>query len=339
MAPWRRVVAPLVAIVPGVLVHGAGSWVLGHGDTARRLLLLEGSALIATFVGGAALATTGASRFTVAPAALLAAAGVSGFGASFAASLYASIAPERGFGRGPRRLPLLTTEVGYVHLQDPDFAVAHLLQTSVDARLGRYRLAASGEFAPGQGSQRIRLGAGYRFLGPAGPGEPSAADGSFLEATGGFGEHRYDSEGFVLRTAELQLAGRLDSQRYLPRVHGAFFQLGGGYARQWVSFDVPGAEATQATSLLLMRMGFGVYLGRGGGARQTGGEAEIYYDHRHDGYVGGLKNRGLGSGAAGHFGLAARYQLTAALGVRAYTEVGSAWAFGLGLVLRTGGLR
>jgi hypothetical protein len=101
-------------------------------------------------------------------------------------------------------------------------------------------------------------------------------------------------------------------------------------------FDLPGVDAQNATSLLLAHMGFGVYVGQRAAMAPSGGEFELYYDHRHDGFAGGLKLRGLGSGAAGHLGLAGHYYVSEAWGLRALAEVGSAWVLGLSALLRVG---
>jgi hypothetical protein len=132
------------------------------------------------------------------------------------------------------------------------------------------------------------------------------------------------------------LDGRLDLQRYLPDVRGAFLQLGAGLAKQWLLFDAPGVNDSDDTSLLLGHFGFGVYVGQR--ARASGAELELYYDHRHDGFAGGLKMAGLGSGVAGHFGVRADYDFAPSWGLSFVSEVGSAWTLGLNATWRTEGL-
>jgi hypothetical protein len=111
---------------------------------------------------------------------------------------------------------------------------------------------------------------------------------------------------------------------------------------QWLAFDVPGAQAHDASSLLLLRMGFGLYLGRARSILPTGspatnaGELELYYDHRRDGFAGGLKAAGPSSGFAGHLGLSGEYRFSAAWGLRALGEVGSHWVLGISALLRAG---
>lgn len=338
--PEPRAGSPLpeiAAVFPGLIVHGSGVWLQHRNQTAQRLLLLEGAGLLTTFLSGFVLFQTGAARNVVGPNALAAVAGVGTFGVSFLANVYATWAPPGGFGQAQRRLPLLESRFGYLYVYDPQFDFRHFVTTRVDARLGPWRLGMGTAHAPDQANQRLELLTGHRFLGPRANSATAAADGSYLELQLGFSEHRFDSSGFVSRVVESKLEGRVDSERYLPDVHGAFFQVEAGYARQWFSFDLPGVGTTTATSLLLAHMGFGVYLGnRAPQAGPTGGEVELYYDHRHDGFAAGLKVRGLGSGPAGHLGLAGSHQFTPRWGLRAQTEFGSAWTLGLSLVIRAG---
>lgn len=332
-SPWPEV----AAVFPGIIVHGSGTFLQRRSRTTERLSLLEGAGVLTTFLSGFVLFQTGAARDVVGPTALFAVAGVGTFGLSFLANLYATWAPSAGFGEANRSLPLLESRFGYLYVNDPQFDYRHFLTTRVDGRLGAWHLGLGTAHAPLQDNQRYELAAGYRLLGPRAQKAP-ATDGSYLEPRLGFSEHHFDGDGFTARVLEIALDGRLDSQRYLPDVRGAFFQAQAGVAKQWFSFDLPGVDETTSTSLLLAHMGFGIYLGQreSGATELSGGEVELYYDHRHDGLVGGLKVRGLGSGPAGHFGLSGTYQLNRLFGVHAQTEIGSAWTLGMGLVIRAG---
>lgn len=328
--PWPE----LAAVFPGIILHGSGTFLQRRKQTTERLLLMEGAGVFTTLLSGFVLFQTGAARDWVGPAALTAVAGAGTFGLSFLANVYATWAPAEGWGEARRELPLLESRFGYLHVIDPQFEYRHFLSTRLDGRIGAWHVAAGAAHAPLQANQRYELLAGYRALG-ARQGAVGA-DGSYLEPQLGFSEHRFDEDGFVSRVLEVMIEGRVDSHRYLPDVRGAFFQVGAGLARQWLAFEVPGVDTTTATSLLLAHMGFGVYLGNRSGAGSPGGEVELYYDHRHDGFAGGLKTYGLGSGPAGHFGLLGAYRLSRSFGLRAQGEVGSAWVFDLGLVLYAG---
>jgi hypothetical protein len=333
-SPWPE----LAAVIPGVVVHGSGVWLQRRNTTAQRLLLLEGAGVLTTLLGGFVLFQTGAARDVVGPTALVAVAGVSTFGLSLLSNLYATWAPPEGFGEAQGRVPLLETRVGYLYVHDPIFDFGHFLTTRLDGRVGPWHVALGTAHAPDQDNQRFELGAGYRWLGSAAAAPGAASDGSYLEGVLGYSEHHFDGSGFLTRVLEAKLEGRVDVRRYLPDVRGAFFQLEAGYAKQWIVFDLPGVDTTTTTSLLLAHVGFGVYVGNRApsAAGPTGGEIELYYDHRHDGFAGGLKMPGLGSGPAGHLGLLGTYQVTPRWGVRAQSEVGSAWTLGLGLVMRVG---
>jgi hypothetical protein len=333
-APEPRLKAPwpaIAAVFPGVLLHGAGTWLQGRTETTERLLQAEGAGLLATFAAGAVLFRTGAARNLVGPSALLAIGGVGTFGLSLLSSLYATWAPRSGWGDVNARQALLESAVGYTYVDDPQFPFHHFLTTELDARLGRapaLHLGLATAHAPDQGNQRYELESGLRLLEQP-PSPERAPDGSYLEPRLGYTEHRFERSGFVTRVLEFGVEARLDSRRLLPDVRGAFFQLGAGWAEQWFVFNLPGVDALNANSLLLAHMGFGMYL-------QRAGELELYYDHRHEGFAGGLKALGLGSGVPGHFGLRGQYAFTPDWGLRAEAQVGSAWVLGLSALFSVG---
>jgi hypothetical protein len=336
--PEPRVPSPLPelsSIFPGLILHGSGVWLQHRNQTAQRLLMLEGASVLATFTSGLILFSTGAARDVVGPAALLAVAGVGTFAVSFLANVYATLAPPDGLGEPLRRQPLIDSSAGYLYVYDPQFAYRHFATARASAFLQGWHVLADVAAALDHDNQRFQLGVGYRLLGAGGAGSEPGSDGSYLEPRVAFSAHRFDPEDFNSRIVELALEGRLDVARYLPDVRGAFFQGEAGWASQVFVNHVPGPNPTTATSLLLAHVGFGMYLGNRADSR-TGGEAELYYDHRHDGYAGGLKVNGLGSGVAGHLGLRGSYQLTPRWGVRARAEAGSAYVLGLDLVVRGG---
>jgi hypothetical protein len=332
--PTPRVPSPLPeigAVFPGILIHGTGPWLQHRNQTAERLLMLEGAAVLATLTSGLVLFQTGAARDVVGPTAAVGVAGVSGFAVSFLANVYATWAPDDGLGQPLRRSPLLESSLGYLYVYDPQFDYRHFAAAEISGRLAAWRATAA--VAVGQDNQRLKLGAGYRLLGPRGRGAEPARDGSYLEPRIAYTHHDFDSDAFSSQVFELALEGRLDIDRYLPDVSGAFFEAEAGWAKQVFHHELPDSEPNTWTSLLLARMGFGLYLGNRGGDG-AGGEAQLYYDHRHDGFAGGLKVNGLGSGPAGHFGLLASYQFAPLVGLRLRTEAGSAYIVGLDWVTR-----
>lgn len=230
-------------------------------------------------------------------------------------------------------MPLLETRMGYLRVADAQFSHRNFLVTGIDAYPQGWHLGFRGDFAPGQENQRWQGVLGRRVWGVRGP--QVQKDGSYLELQVGHSEHRFSGEQFVSRTTEMLATGRLDLQRYLPEVRGAFVQSAAGYARQQIVFEPLDDSDAVDTSLLLMHMGFGVYWGNRSWDAM-GGEVEGYYDHRHDGFVGGLKVRGIGSGALGHFGIRARFRASPRWGLSVQTEAGAAWTWTANLLMRVG---
>jgi hypothetical protein len=337
VAPWPQ----LAALAPGVLIHGSGTWLQGRTLTTERLLLLEASALLAIIAGGVVIYETGAARDYAGPATLVVAAGVGTWGASLLGSVYATAAPPAGWGEPLRRLPWLEAGLGYTYVDDAQFAGRHFATTRLDGRVGPFRLVFDAAQSPGADEQWLEVQTGYRLWGPrASP--RLELDGSYLEPRVGWSRHAFGEDGFASHVLALELEGRLDSQRLLPDVRGAFFQAAAGLARQWVVYALPGADATDSSGMLLLHVGFGVYLGRWStapssqGALASGGELELYYDHRRDGFAGGIETRGATSGFAGHVGLTADWYFTSDWGLRALGELGSNWVLGLSALLRVG---
>jgi hypothetical protein len=326
-----RALALGVALVPGLLVHGAGNFVLNRKQTALRLLLLQGIGLGMLAVGGTVIATTGAARDFVGPAAALTMLGGGLFTLSAAADIYGVLAPPGGAGLDPGWVPRLEAELGYRAVYDPQFAHRHFLVNGLKGRAGAFRLAPSVWSSPDTANQRLRVELAYRFFGP----EPGTrrTDGNFIEAEVAYTDHRFGFEDFALRTVESSVAARWDLGTYDPFLAGSFldFAVGVGNQLYFYGAELPGP---QSFTLLLGRFGFGVYLGD---QWPLGGYVRAYYDHRHDGFAAGLLTPGLGSGVIGHFGLDGVYYLSRYWGLRAEAQIGAAAVAGLSGLFRFGG--
>jgi hypothetical protein len=326
-----RVPRPLAiagSVVPGLIVHGAGSWLSSDADTAQSLLIAEGVGLGLT--GGAltGLALTGAARDWSGLFISSAIVGMGLFTLSFAADVYRAATPT-GFGRHPGSVPWMTTEVGLLWLNNPRLDYGPLVQTSATLRWDRLSVALTAGRAPEALHSLTRLEAGYRLWGAPTGRRAAATGGSHLTALFGYENSAYGQAAYATHGGELRVAGRIDSERVLPAVRGAFFEGELGYARRQTSYEL--FDTAVYDSLLLGGFAFGAYHGD---PTTSGGETRIYYDHRHDGYVAGLLMSGLGSGTIGHFGLETTHFFSPTWGVRAHAEIGAAAVFGLHLVAR-----
>lgn len=307
---------PMAAsLVLGPVVHGAGHFAAGQSSTGYRLLAAEGIGVLATVASLAALAVTGASEKTTAPLAGVAALGVGLFATSFLADVYGVVTPPGGYGQ-PVLRPALVLEAGVYGVIDPLFAYDSLAHVNGRTFLGKHSLALEGFFGVDHSNQRLRGIYAYRFI------EYDAA--TYLEAELGALHHRYGPEGFSMTFAEAAVSGRLSLGRVAPTLQGAF--VDGAFGLAFGGHRYFGLE-TESDSLLLMRVAFGFFIG-------DGGSWSLYYDHRHDGYTGGLKMSGLGSGVLGHIGTVLQYYLTSDWGLAVRAETGSAHMIGASLLFR-----
>jgi hypothetical protein len=318
--------------VPGLLVHGSGHYALGQPRTARRLLLMEGIGLGLFLSGGLTIVLTGASRYFVAPAASATMLGFGLFSTSYLADIYGTVSNDGGAALTRYRLPARwETELGYRRIEDPQFAYRDFSFQRVSRQIGPLRLSPSGYFSLRGDSARYRVESQYRLLGNV--EDPRPRDVSFLDVTLAFTHQRHRPEHFSRSLAELSLDARYDLARLGPTLRGAFIELGTGYAIARTDYDLSGLKVpSDIEHLLLGRIGFGVTL-RGQSA--PGSEALLYYDHRHDDYVAGLKLSGIGSGVIGHFGVAARWFFTERIGVALDAQAGSAYLGGASLIFRS----
>lgn len=326
-----RALAIGASIVPGVLLHGSGHYVLQDKRTAGRLLAVEGAGLGMIVAGGIPIVVTGASRYLVGPAAGLTVLGMGLFSMSLFADIYGVSVPRASRGEVPLTVPVIETRLGYRYVYDPLFAYRNFVVHSFDLRHGAWRLSPSAWHALDDRNERWGVVGAYRFFGPRTAGFPAAKSGSFLELEAGWTRHAFLTEGFRTRTTEVSLAGRWDLEQLDPMLRGAFWDVAAGIGFHTIDYGLRGVP-DETSALLMARFGFGAWIGHG--ARKAG-EVTTYYDHRHDDYAAGMKIPGLGSGVAGHIGFSGKVFLHRKWGLLGNVEGGSAWLGGLSLVVRS----
>lgn len=320
-----------VATLPGFVVHGAGHFVAGDSDTGWKLLGAELAGIGLLGAGIAGLALTGAADDTVTPLVGITALGGSTFFFSWLADIYGVSTRAGGVGAPEVERAPLDATVGYQYVYNPTFDFNHFLHAGAAGRLGRVGLSADGWFALDAANWRAQARASWRFVGPL-PGRRSS-DGSFVDVEVGLLYHDYVTSDFAEVTGEAMVRGRLDLNRYTEALRGSFVEGALGLGLSQYRRDT---HPDDLTSLLLFDSRFGIYLGD---SANGFGELAVFYDHRHDGFAGGSKLSGVGSGAAGSIGVELVKSIAAPWGVQASFEAGSAYVGRLDLVYRPGGLR
>jgi len=322
------------AVFPGFAIHGFGHWLLGEEETGYKLLLAELTGAAGIVGGIAGLAVSGAADQFVVPLTWTTIGGAGIFFSSFFADVY-GVASARGALGSPFLLePDLDLLAGYQHVHNPALPEAtHFMDLGVVWRFsdfaldGRFRNAVDGD------NYRIEIGLSWRLIGATAHHEDD--DGHALDLRAGYLHHSWGDFGVEDNFVEIEIRSRVDLRWLGPTLEGSFFDAHAGIATGSYDYDLPDI-GTDSSTLLLGGFGWGFYLTDD---PDGWGEVEIFYDHRHDGYVSGLKVEGLGSGPAGHFGLRADYGIWRGLGVAASFAMGSSYATNVGILYRYGGSR
>jgi hypothetical protein len=242
--------------------------------------------------------------------------------------MYGTLVPISARGRAQPTLSHLEVEAGYRYVHDTRFAYESFAYNALEVRSGGLRIRPSTMVALDDANRRTRLLAAYRFFGPRAE-ERDARDGTYFELRTAVTHHLFQREDFATLTPEVFATGRLDLQRLHPDLVGMFGELGVGVGLQLFDIgDRPLGDDTE--SLLLVRMGWGFYLG---GPDTPVGEVFSYYDHRHDDFVGGFTERSIG--VPGHVGFSGRAWLHDNVGFNAIFEAGAAIMGGASLMFRT----
>jgi hypothetical protein len=318
----RRAAAIAVAIFPGVLVHGAGSWVLGRNRAAKWLAVTGAIGVAGMVVGGVPIGLSGSSPYTIREGVPLVVSGTGLFLSSWLADVWVA-AGGAELPATPLALPPWLVEVATTWQHDA-YRERALLGGAGHLELGRLGLDAGGYVDARNASRSGEVGARWRLLGPAATGR-AVADGSRVVVRAAARLDRDDDDQVTLVTAEVELSGRLDLDRLDPEIRGNFVELlvGGGLTRT----GYPEGRH-DAAALLLAGFAWGVYLG-------NRGEAELFYDHRRDGLAGGL-DASHAAGFVGSFGGSTELRVTGPWAVRGQLQIGNAWVTTLGIRYRGG---
>ncbi len=313
-----RALPTVVAIVPGVLLHGSGHYAAGDKKTAYRLMALQGIGLGLMMVSGAALRFSGGSRYgnEITIPTLVTGAGV--FINTGLADLYGSASG----GRTTRfhDAPDMAASLGYGYVEDPQFSYGHFSVVEAELHLGQLSATPSSWVALDANNQRVRFPFHYRFL--------DNGLGDFFSVSPALTYHHYGNDGFDCMVGEVSLSMRANLSRIGPSLAGSFVTMSAGWGLHRTTYDVPMTGAN-TVGILLGHFGYGLYLPKGG-------TLEAYYKHRRDGFVAGASPSSRnGSGFLGHFGITLRQPISEYFAFRLRSEIGAAWLTTAGLEVRT----
>ncbi len=307
----RQTLGILGAVIPGVVVRGAGSYIVGEKRAARRLAVIGGIGLGGMIVGGLPLGLTGGNQYLILPAVPLLITGAGLFFTSWFSDLWVA-AGGRCVAGVPRARAPWAIEAGSIWLHDA-YRKRALLRGSVQLTLGRVELSAGGLQHVGGEQTEGELGARVRIFGADATGAV-VADGSGLWIRAAVRARDDDEDRVQVATAEIEAIARVDLHRIDPALRGAFTELSSGLAVERAALS---ADRSDVGSLLLARFAWGAYLG-------DRGEVSAFYSHRRDQLAGGLPAGGA-AGFLGSVGANLHVRVLGPWAVRGELEIGSAW--------------
>lgn len=261
------------ALVPGVLLHGAGHYARGDRSTAYRLLAMEGIGLGGLVGGIALLGSVGGSEKLAPVYVPLAVSGAGLFAVSFLADVAGTARGGRPWALPARPEGSLALGAGYAGLFASPHGLGHLGRLSLDYRTGRLELGAgtllapSGEFAEYTG----RLG--YRLWGR--DGDPVTR--LFLRAD--LDRQDFSVEGFDISTGRLFGELRWNLGDLVSSLRNAWLLGRLGIGADVFSYREVAADDTLA--FLVVDVGMGL-------AAADGVEFQLLYRHRKGELPGGL---------------------------------------------------
>jgi len=260
--PAGSLAGGLLAVFPGVLVHGAGHWYTGDTPTAARLLVAELAGIVLV-VGSELLgAATNDSGELGAPRRLLTYSGGLLFFGSWVADIVGSFKGASSFDGDTSRTEGNVFSLGYRFTSDPLTPFRHHLVTGIELDTGGFYLRPEVDLEGELDQRRAELDTGVRVLRGDNPHNFLAVGGRFrrLEVKS-YGFASWGAAGYVGWKADLGLAVRSLRNLYVVS------RLGGGV--DWYQFAddadrVPAffADTDFTDPYFLLDMGFEVNSGR-----------------------------------------------------------------------------
>ena len=312
-----RLAAIGASIVPGVVVHGSGSWVLRERRTATRLAIAGWIGLGAMALGGAAVGISGGHETMVAwgVPVMIAGAGLT-LPTWFADIWYAAGGPKVR-GEAHAASPW-SVDLGTTWLHDA-YRERALVRTGGRLELGRIGVGAATLVDARGDASTAELETRVRILGAPARGG-IVTDGSRLYVRAAGRRHTDDADHVTIGTGEVEVGTRIDLQRLDRNLAGNFIDVALGMGLQRVRYA---DTVTDYDTLFLGRFGWGLYLG-------AHSELIAFYDHRRDSLAGGIA-AGRAAGFVGSVGASLDLRLRGPFALIGELEIGNAWVTTIGV--------
>ncbi len=310
----RRALAITAAVFPGIIVRGAGSYVVGEKHAARLLLASELGALLVAGAAGGLLQITNGSPYAM-PATPIVVAGVGAFLTSWVEDIWIAAGGARVPGT-PSVPPAWSLELGETWQHDV-YRERLLQRAAGTVTFGRFGAGAAGLVDTNGESWLAFSDVRVRVI-----GDPACADCVVARVGGRLQRDRADQ--VTQLVGEVEIIGRLGLGRFDPAFHSNFVELSTGLGANRITYA---STVSEVDALLLGRFAWGAYL--------PGGELTVYYDHRRDGLAGGIQ-AWRAAGFIGSFGANVDIRIDGPWALRGEFQIGNAYLSTLALAYRGG---
>lgn len=315
VSPGRRALAIIVAIVPGFVLRGAGSWLVGEKRAAKRLAIGTVGGLVIAGAAGGLIGQSGGNPYTTAAVPLV----LVGAGAlltSWVEDIWIA-AGGPSISEGPRAEVPWSLELGEVW-QHGEYRERLLQRGAASIAYGRFGASTAGLIDTNGEAWLVFADLRARVFG-------SALRGDWINVRTGGRLQRDRADRVTQLVGELEVSGRLDLTRFERAFRGTFVELSAGLGFDRVTYN---SMVSEVDSLLLGRFLWGAYI-------PARGEFTVYYDHRRDGLAGGI-DAWRASGFMGSFGVAADVRIDGPWALRGEFQLGGSYVSTLALAYRGG---
>jgi hypothetical protein len=313
----RRAAAVGAALFPGIVVHGAGSYVLDEKRAAKRIAITSYIGLGAIALGGAAVGLSGGEeRFTFVGVPLIIG-GSALFFPTWASDIWYAAGGPRVRGTPVAPAPWWI-EAGTTYVHDA-YRERALIRGAGLVEFGRIGVGGSALVDAEGRATTAELAGRVRLRGAAATGT-SLVDGTRHYLRAALRRHADDDDRVDIETAEAEAYLRLDLMHVHDNLAGTFVECSLGMGVERVTYA---ERVTDDDSLFLGRFAWGLYLG-------TRSELVAYYDHRRDGLAGGIA-AGRAAGFVGSVGTVLDLRVAGPFAFVGELQIGSAWVTTVGI--------
>ncbi len=319
LSPQRRALAIGAALVPGLVLHGAGSWIAERPRATKRLMAVQAVGIGMLVAGGAPILATYGSPQVTFPGVPIAVTGFGLFAGSWLADIWSAAGADARAGL-PRAERPWSFDAGGAWVHDPYHGHRGFVELGGGMWWSRLEVAPRARLELDASSIEGGVDARWRFLG-------APANGVLLERghrlelrLGAFGR-RDGNDDIGELWQEAAFGGRSDLSALDGALAGLFFEGEVGLGLDETRYPT---AVWDVGAMLLVRNAIGVYLGRGAG------ELTFSYDQRRDQLVGGLF-AGRAAGFLGHIGAELELRVGRGLALRLGAELGAVFLTTVGL--------